>query len=208
LGALNVRAVVFDVGETLVDETSSWAAWARHLGVSPFTMMATLGGTIARGEPHQHAVELVAPGHDIRADRPDWEPSLDDLYADAIPCLRRLSEAGYRLGVVGNQPPSSEPFLAALGVSLDFVASSGSWGVAKPAPEFFTRVADQFALPPDQVLYVGDRLDNDILPAKAVGMRAVLIRRGPWGVMHARDPNASQADAVLASLDDLAACLT
>lgn len=200
---MGVAAVVFDVGETLVDETSAWGAWARHLGVSPLTMAATLGGTIARGEPHQHAIELIAPGHDVRADRPDWEPSLDDLYPDALPCLRRLHEAGYRLGVVGNQPPSSEAFLAGIGVPLDFVASSSSWGVAKPAPEFFTKVAAQFPLPPSQVVYVGDRLDNDVLPAKAIGMHAVLLRRGPWGVMHARQPEAARADAVLDSLAEL-----
>ncbi len=34
---------------------------------------------------------------------------------------------------------------------------------------------------PSEVLYVGDRLDNDVLPAKSAGMQAVLIRRGPWG---------------------------
>ncbi len=208
MGSVTVRAVVFDVGETLVDETSAWEAWARHLGVSSLTMAATLGGTIARGEPHQHAIELIAPGHDIRNDRPGWEPSLDDLYPDAISCLRDLSAAGYRLGVVGNQPPSSEPFLAALGVPLEFVASSGSWGVAKPSPEFFQRVAAEFSLPPADVLYVGDRLDNDVMPAKQIGMRAVLLRRGPWGIMHARDPRASRADAVLDSLDELVAWLT
>ena len=205
---MTVRAVVFDVGETLIDETSAWEAWADHLGVSPFTMMATLGGTIARAEPHQLAIELVAPGHDIRGDRPGWEPSLEDLYPDAIPCLRSLNAAGYRLGIVGNQPPSSESFLAALGVRIEFVSSSGSWGVAKPDPEFFRRIAERFPLPPDEVLYVGDRLDNDVLPAKQIGMRAILLRRGPWGVMHARDRMAAEADAVLDSLDDLVEWLT
>ncbi len=199
MGSVDVRAVVFDVGETLIDETSAWAAWAEHLGVSPFTMMATLGGTIARAEPHQHAIELVSPGHDIGADRPDWEPSLDDLYPDTIPCFRSLNAAGYRLGVVGNQP---------LGVPLEFVSSSGSWGVAKPDPEFFRRVAEQFPLPPGDVLYVGDRLDNDVLPAKRIGMPAVLLRRGPWGILHARQPEAKEADAVVGSLDALVEWLT
>ncbi|MBA2247880.1 MAG: HAD hydrolase-like protein, partial [Chloroflexia bacterium] len=41
---------------------------------------------------------------------------------------------------------------------------------------------------PAQVVYVGDRLDNDVLPAQAIGMHAVFLRRGPWGYLHAGWP--------------------
>ncbi|WP_458793877.1 HAD hydrolase-like protein [Nocardia farcinica] len=42
--------------------------------------------------------------------------------------------------------------------------------------------------PADDILYVGDRLDNDIAPAKAVGMRTAFIQRGPWGWIHRDSP--------------------
>ncbi|MGH9006167.1 MAG: HAD family hydrolase, partial [Acidimicrobiales bacterium] len=54
-----------------------------------------------------------------------------------------------------------------------------------------------------QVAYVGDRLDNDVLPAKAAGMFAVFIRRGPWGHLHARRAEAACADVRIDSLAEL-----
>jgi FMN phosphatase YigB (HAD superfamily) len=47
--------------------------------------------------------------------------------------------------------------------------------------------------------YVGDRVDNDVLPARRAGMFAVHVRRGPWGFLH----DGSEADAQIESLDEL-----
>ena len=67
-----------------------------------------------------------------------------------------------------------------IGVELDFVATSAGWGVAKPSPAFFERIATELELPPAAIAYVGDRVDNDIEPAAAAGMCAIFVRRGPW----------------------------
>jgi FMN phosphatase YigB (HAD superfamily) len=67
---------------------------------------------------------------------------------------------------------------------VDFVASSERWGVVKPAPAFFARIADELRRPPAEIAYVGDRVDNDVAPALAFGMQAVHIKRGPWGHLH------------------------
>jgi FMN phosphatase YigB (HAD superfamily) len=56
---------------------------------------------------------------------------------------------------------------------------------------------------PERIAYVGDRLDNDVLPARAAGMVAVHVRRGPWGYLHARRPEAAQAHLRIDSLDEL-----
>ena len=59
---------------------------------------------------------------------------------------------------------------------------SDEMGVAKPSPAFFARALELMGgAPAADVAYVGDRIDNDVLPAAAAGMRAVWIRRGPWG---------------------------
>jgi hypothetical protein len=54
-----VTAVVFDVGETLVDETRPWRTAAAHGGVPEFTLMGIVGGLAARGEDHRRAFEML-----------------------------------------------------------------------------------------------------------------------------------------------------
>ena len=189
---MTIRAAVFDVGETLVDETRQWAWWAERLDVPTFTLMALLGGVIERGEHHSRAFEILRPDADIAAlerrrseggDR--FAFTADDLYPDALPCLARLKAAGYRVGIAGNQPESTEAAIASMGIAVDLLASSARWGVHKPSPAFFDRVAAELGLEPGEIAYVGDRVDNDVVPAAAAGMRPVFVRRGPWAYLQA-----------------------
>ncbi|WP_135451753.1 HAD family hydrolase [Mycobacterium sp. DL99] len=100
-----------------------------------------------------------------------------------------------------------ELVLRAGGLEADFVAPSAVWGVAKPNPEFFVRLISEAGVPAESILYVGDRLDNDVLPARAAGMRTVFVRRGPWGYLHALKDEASLADLRVDSLQELTALL-
>lgn len=130
--------VVFDVGETLVDEAAAYERWqAEGVTTSAF------------------------------ADR--------DLHGDALACFGVLRERGLRLGAAGNMYARHEDFLRP---HVDFVGSSERWGVEKPAEGFFARVVEEAGVPAGEILYVGDRVDNDVVPALAAGLRAVRIRRG------------------------------
>ena len=133
-----LSVVVFDVGETLVDEATTYERW-RAEGATTF----------------------------VFGDR--------DLHADALPCLRALRRRGLRLGAAGNMHAHHEEFLRP---HVDFVGSSERWGVQKPDARFFARVVDEAGVPAEEILYVGDRVDNDVVPALAAGLRAVRIRRG------------------------------
>ncbi len=197
-----VKAVVFDVGETLVDETRHWAMVARYAGVPEFTLAGVLGGLIERREHHRSIfgfmqIESVDPnivGYSIEA---------SDLYPDVVPVLQQLKAAGYLLGVTGNQPEGAAEQMEALGLPLDLVASSAVWGVSKPDPGFFERIAQEMDLTPDRMVHVGDRLDNDVLPAQAIGMHAVLLRRGPWGYLHATWPEMADVPHAIDGLTGL-----
>jgi FMN phosphatase YigB (HAD superfamily) len=200
---------VFDVGETLVDESRAWSEWARWLGVSELTLAAILGATIARGRDHVDALRIVRPGFDLAAERrarakagvPD-ELRPGDLYPDAMPCLAAVREMGLVVGAAGNTGIEVERFLrTSCGVEL--TASSAGLGVAKPAPGFFAAITQLVGVEPARIAYVGDRLDNDVLPARAAGMVAVHIRRGPWGHLHAELPEAKRADIRIDSLVEL-----
>jgi HAD superfamily hydrolase (TIGR01549 family) len=210
------RWVCLDVGETLIDETRIWLTWADVLRVPRFTFAAVIGGAIARGESHQEAF--------ARLERPDWaeyaaavEASYggfrpEDLYPDALPTLARLRSRGYGVAVVGNQPARRHAELLALGVDVDVLAMSEALGVDKPDPAFFIHALELMGSPePGQVVYVGDRVDNDVLAPLAVGMRVVWLRRGPWSLLQ---PLPQDAPAVfqarsLAELSDvLSACFS
>jgi FMN phosphatase YigB (HAD superfamily) len=73
---------------------------------------------------------------------------------------------------------------------VDLVGSSARWGVEKPSPEFYARLVDECGVEPARIAYVGDRVDNDVLPALAAGLVAVHVRRGPWGLLHETPPGA------------------
>jgi HAD superfamily hydrolase (TIGR01549 family) len=205
-----VRLVCFDFGFTLWDERRVWADWARWLGVSVLDFFTVLGSVIERGEHHHRAFEIVRPGIDLARERylrkqvgetDGFRP--EELYPDVQPCLECLRSAGYRTGVAGNYFADFAETLRTMNVPLDFIGSSEEWGVEKPSPEFFARIIQVAGAAPQQIAYVGDRLDNDVLPAKTAGMVSVFLRRGPWGLIHARRPEALQADICIDSLGDL-----
>jgi FMN phosphatase YigB (HAD superfamily) len=135
---MTVTVVVFDVGETLVDEATTYERW-----------------------------EAEAATTFVFSDR--------DLHGDALPCLAALRARGLRLGAAGNMYARHEEFLRP---HVDFVGSSEGWGVEKPDTGFFAHVVEEADAPAGQILYVGDRVDNDVVPALAAGLRAIRIRRG------------------------------
>jgi FMN phosphatase YigB (HAD superfamily) len=159
-----VTTVVFDIGETLVDEAATYARW--------------------ESEGRTEGIAF--------SDR--------DLHADALPCLAALRARGLRLGAAGNMYAWHEDFLRA---HVDFVGSSERWGVEKPDPAFFAHVVEKAGVPAEEIVYVGDRVDKDVLPALAAGIGAVRIRRGEHADVES--PEGVTTIASLAELPDVLA---
>jgi FMN phosphatase YigB (HAD superfamily) len=153
-----LTVVVFDVGETLVDELTTYERW-----------------------------EAEGANEYVFAER--------DLHADALPCLAALRARGLRLGAAGNMYAVHEDFLRP---HVDFVGSSERWGVEKPNGGFFDHVVEAAGVPAGEILYVGDRVDKDVVPALAAGLHAVRIRRGA----HAR-VESPPGTVTIGSLDEL-----
>lgn len=203
------RWICLDVGETLIDETRIWSAWADELGVPRLTFMAAFGAVISRGGDHREVFPLLG------AD--DWQLRVDsveavlngfapgDLYPDAQPAIAALRDTGYRIAIVANQPAVRSEQLRAIGVDAEVVAMSEEMGVSKPDPAFFTRTLELLGSPDAaSVAYVGDRMDNDVIPALDAGMRAVWLRRGPWGLI-GRLPDGVRPAVTVDSLAELVA---
>lgn len=201
------RWVCLDVGETLIDETRIWSLWADELRIPRLTFLAALGAVIDRSGDHRDVFPIFG-ADDWRGRLPAVERAYGgfspaDLYPDALPSIRELGSAGFRIAVVANQPDVRGEQLRALGIDVEVMAMSDGLGVAKPDPAFFDRTLALMGGPdPASVSYVGDRVDNDVLPAIAAGMRAVWIRRGPWGIIQ-RLPDGVAPALIVDSLDEL-----
>jgi HAD superfamily hydrolase (TIGR01549 family) len=183
-----IRAVFFDVGETIVDETREYGTWADWLGVPRHTFSAVFGAVIARGLDYRETFQVFRPGFNLTEERERrtavGQPetfSEENLYPDSRPCLAGLRAQGLLVGLAGNQTARAETILRVLDLPVDLIGTSDGWGVEKPSTAFFDRVIKEAGCPPEEILYVGDRLDNDVRPAQEVGISTALVVRGPWG---------------------------
>jgi HAD superfamily hydrolase (TIGR01549 family) len=139
------------------------------------------------------ALEALAARH--------WQYPPSALHADVVPTLRNLRDAGYRLGVIANQPSQVRaamerdglvPFFEVWGVSDDL-------GLHKPDPALFRRTLELAGVDADRAVMVGDRLDYDMRPARAAGMHTVWLLRGEAP----DDPTPSQLSEPDVAIEDL-----
>ena len=180
------------VDQTAVEEASEKAVAA--FAPDAYThMIETLCGdppTIARVYRRMRA---MVDGLDIFQLRPD----VDGL-------LQRLVERGLTLGIVANQPAAARDRLERAGIAHLFAHQglSGETGFRKPDPRAFTAVVEALGIAPAECIMVGDRLDNDIAPAKALGMATVLFRTGRHRRQRPRS-SAEQPDAIVTDVPEL-----
>lgn len=202
-----IKAVWFDVGEVLIDESREYGTWADWLGVPRHTFSAVFGAVIASGRDYREVFQHFRPGFDLETERKARiEAGLgeylnaNDLYPDVRPCLTRLRENGYFVGIAGNQTIRAGRFIRELNLPADIIATSDDWGVSKPCVEFFYKLVEVSGHLPREILYVGDRLDNDISPAVRAGLATAWLRRGPWGLILG-EPSFNHFEGVVHQVD-------
>lgn len=174
----DIQWVFLDVGSTLSDESRAYDHRIRE---------AIAGTGISYQEFFDKMIGYYRQNQkgDIKAleyfglAKPVWHKEDERLYPQAEECLRRLKQR-YRVGVIANQSPGTEKRLQSYGVGeyIDLVISSAEEGVAKPDPAIYRLALDRAGCSPQEAVMVGDRLDNDILPAKELGMKTIWVRQG------------------------------
>ena len=189
-----IRAVFFDLDGTLVDSDT-----ARDTAVSAMFpgahvtglwrdledrhFNAYLAGEISHSEQRRRRVADLHAALD-RPPPPDWFTTYLLEYErawipfpDALPTLAGLD---LNVGVLTNgRMDQQHAKLKATGLRdhVKALLTSHELGVAKPAPEAFHAACQTFCVRPDEVMYVGDRLDVDARPAIAAGLRGVWLNR-------------------------------
>jgi putative hydrolase of the HAD superfamily len=95
--------------------------------------------------------------------------------------LEGLLTAGLRMAVVSNADGRVAEYLDRAGLAdcFEFIIDSGIEGIEKPDPRIFEIACHRLGVTPDQVVYVGDTYEVDVLGARAAGIRAILVADEP-----------------------------
>ena len=195
--------IFFDVGSTLVDETEAYNHRAKE-------MIENTGITFSEFDAKR--VELAKQGLDGNSEaikyfglkKTPWHSEDEIPFEDALGTLELLKERGYKLGIIANQSAGTAQRLENWGLLkyFDIVAASAELGIAKPDRLIFEKAIEFAGCQPQNTVMVGDRLDNDIIPAKALGMKTVWIRKG-LSIYQNIDLGKNIADWVIDTLSDL-----
>lgn len=216
---MGLRWIFFDVGGVLVNDekTSGYYVSTIQRLLATFDIKvsfeaverAQLEAAQSFGSVTRAILMALTPDEGIR-DRIHSElwghvQNQDDPYPDARAVLSQLSRR-FKLGVIANQLPHSRDRLKRFGFSeyLSVYALSDELRISKPDEAIFTYALRAANCRPEEAMMVGDRIDNDIIPAKRLGMRTVRVLRGLFRSQRPRDEQ-EIPDAVIISLAELPA---
>jgi putative hydrolase of the HAD superfamily len=211
---MGIEIVFLDIGGVMYDDTVYARAWNRALRDAgarftdeDFDSVYTRARAEQSGSFRRKLTARFLPGADLRelerlAAR-YWRYPPSALYDDVVPCLEEL-RARYRLGVIANQPGEVRSALGRDGLDdfFEVWGVSDELGVGKPDPALFELSVRTAGVAPSSAAMVGDRLDYDVRPAKAVGMRAVWMLRGE-APDEPSPEQLAEADAAIRSLAEL-----
>lgn len=109
-----------------------------------------------------------------------WSPGSWEIFPDVFDGVQRLRRAGIRVGVLSNAGSQLSEFLDGLGLGecFDFRVISAIEGTKKPDRRIFERALECAGVDPEEAVHVGDQYLEDILGARSLGIRALLMERG------------------------------
>lgn len=174
----NIKWIFFDVGSTIVDEHIAYEHRMREI--------ANLANT-SYSSVYEMAMEFYRQNKKgdlevaklLGVDLTKWHKEDEILYDDASKCLEILS-GRYKIGIIANQALGTKERLEQHGVLqyIDLVIASAEEGVAKPDKIIFEIALERGDCSPKNAVMVGDRIDNDIIPAKLLGMHTIWVKQG------------------------------
>ena len=189
----DVEWVFFDVGYTLVNEDAAVEDRIQQLHGALMdcglrvthgdirTAIEQAATEFAPVPAHQAVTNLTGSGELAQRviARTRWRKDLDKPYPEAARVLCSLSDR-YKVGIIANQSLGTESRLEMWDL-LRFVSvciASAEVGLNKPDSAIFELALSNAGCEPAQVVMIGDRIDNDIAPAKSLGWSTIRIRQG------------------------------
>lgn len=174
----NIEWLFFDVGSTLVDEHLVYEHIFRDIAE-----LTNLDYTLLYHEAleyyRQNKKGDIELGRKYNLPKRKWHIEDEILYEDVPNCLEKLRKK-YGIGIIANQSFGTKSRLEKWGIMkyVDLVIASAEEGVSKPNLRIYEIALQRAKCKADQAIMIGDRIDNDIVPAKKMGMRTIWVQQG------------------------------
>lgn len=200
---MDIKWLFFDIGSTLVDETEAYSHRIREMIYET---------EISFDEFDRMRIHFAKQGLNGDAEavkhfglkKTPWHNEDEVPYSDAAATLKELKARGYHIGIIANQAAGSADRLDAWGLLeyIDVVAASAELGVSKPDRALFERAFEMANCTPNEAAMIGDRLDNDVVPAAESGMVTVWIPNG-LSIYHNPSKFHCKPDFIIENLSEL-----
>ena len=199
-----LKWLFFDMGGTLIDETAAWddrilRTCQKH-GIPEADFRAVMTEAASRNQMEY----FTALEHFGIPQREKWNSAPEIPYPDAKQVLETLKSRGYRLGIIANQALDARDRLRKFGLYelFEVIVISQEQGVSKPQHAIFLDALYKAQAKPENCMMIGDKLTNDIAPAKALGFKTLWIRQ-EWGGMQTITDDSMKPDFIVDSLGEL-----
>ena len=202
----NIEWIFFDIGSTLVDEHLVYEHIFRDIAE-----LTNLEYQYIYDEAlkfyKQNKKGDIELGIKYNLPKRKWHIEDEVLYENVSQCLKILSQK-YKIGVIANQDLGAEIRLEKWEILqyIDLVSASAEEGVSKPDLKIFEIALQRAKCEADKAVMVGDRIDNDIVPAKKMGMHTIWIKQG-FGSYWSITGEDEKADFVVGEIMELCDCL-
>ena len=199
----NVKWIFFDVGSTLVNEDAPCELRLRE----------TIKGTSISYEEIYNKMIYFAK-QNLKGDtevlkyygltKTPWRKDLEIPYEDTEDTLSYLKSKGYKIGIIANQPLGTKDRLEQYGLMkyIDVVAASAELEMDKPDKGIFLYALNEAQCSASEAVMIGDRLDNDIVPAKELGFNTIWIKQG-FAVYQSISDSDAKPDCIVNKLSEL-----
>ena len=198
----NIKWLFFDVGSTLVDEHLAYEHRMREMADLANTTYSSVYETAMTFYKQNKKGDLETAKL-LGVELPKWHKKDEILYSDTTKCLEILS-GRYKIGIIANQSLGTKTRLEQHGILqyIDLVIASAEEGVAKPDKRIFELALNRSNCKPGDAVMIGDRIDNDIVPAKRMGMHTIWIKQG-YGQYWDITDEVEKADCTVHSLMEI-----
>lgn len=217
-----VKAIIFDLEGTLLDRKKSRDKFIEE-------QYERFHDYLVRVQASDYRKKFIELDDDEDHDKPDlykeiikqfnidrlsWKDLFHDFemhfyryvfpFYDTHYTLQKLTEAGYKIGVIANGKSNIKHYrIYALGIEdyVNHLSTSETVGFRKPHPRIYEDILEKLNVAPSEVIYVGDDALNDVAPARAMGMVSIWYRHKEGDVK--LEPLASEMDFEISTLEEL-----